>query len=153
HLNEAMLQGVHDARVFMDYLEDRGAPQMGVTGYSLGGYMATMLACADERLAFCIPNSPVVTPIDMALEWQPIRPLLLAAMKLYGLDIHELRHGLALHSPLTYQPKIDAKKLLIIGGAGDRITSPRFVRLLHEHWKGSHLHWFPGNHLLHFQQG
>jgi pimeloyl-ACP methyl ester carboxylesterase len=152
HTNEAMLQAVHDARVFIDYLQASGAPQIGVSGYSLGGYIATMLANADDRLAFCIPNSPVVTPIDMALEWQPIRPLLLAAMKVYGLDIHELRHGMALHSPLSYTPKLDAKRLLIIGGAGDRLTSPRFVRLLHEHWQGSRLHWFPGNHLVHLEQ-
>jgi len=41
---------------------------------------------------------------------------------------------------------------MVIGGAGDRFTSPRFVRLLHEHWPGSHLHWFPGNHILHLDQ-
>ncbi|MGH8504684.1 MAG: alpha/beta hydrolase family protein [Stenotrophobium sp.] len=150
--NEAMLHAVHDVRVYMDYLQAQGVSSMGVSGYSLGGYIATMLANADARLAFCIPNSPVVAPIDMALEWQPIRPLLLAAMKIYGLSIQELRHGLALHSPLSYTPKLAPERLLVIGGAGDRLTSPRFVNLLHEHWRGSSLHWFPGNHLLHFQQ-
>ena len=38
---------------------------------------------------------------------------------------------------------------MIIGGAGDRFTPPRFVRLLHGHWPDSHLHWFPGNHVIH----
>lgn len=150
--NEAMLHAVHDVRVYMDYLQARGVPSMGISGYSLGGYIATMLANADERLAFCIPNSPVVTPIDMALEWQPIRPLLLSAMKIYGLSVQELRHGLALHSPLSFAPKLAPEKLLVIGGAGDRLTSPRFVNLLHQHWKGSALHWYPGNHLMHVQQ-
>ena len=42
---------------------------------------------------------------------------------------------------------------MVIGGAGDRFTSPRFVSLLHQHWAGSDVHWFPGNHLLHLQQG
>ena len=27
------------------------------------------------------------------------------------------------------------------------------VSLLHQHWAGSDVHWFPGNHLLHLQQG
>ncbi|MCY1442105.1 hypothetical protein D9M71_584530 [compost metagenome] len=39
--------------------------------------------------------------------------------------------------------------MLIIGGAGDRVTMPRHVRLLQRHWPGSALHWFPGNHILH----
>jgi pimeloyl-ACP methyl ester carboxylesterase len=70
-----------------------------------------------------------------------------------GAGIQELRHALALHSPLSYTPKIEPQRLLIIGGAGDRLTPPRFVRLLHEHWQGSELHWFPGNHIVHLQQG
>ena len=41
---------------------------------------------------------------------------------------------------------------MIIAGAGDRFTAPRYQNLLHEHWPGSHLHWFPGNHVMHLQQ-
>ncbi|MNN64988.1 Alpha/beta hydrolase family protein [compost metagenome] len=41
------------------------------------------------------------------------------------------------------------KRVLIIGGAGDRFTLPRHLRLLQQHWPGSQLHWFPGSHLFH----
>lgn len=44
------------------------------------------------------------------------------------------------------------ENLLIIAGAGDRFTSPRFVHLPHRHWSGSDI-WFHGNHLLHLRQG
>lgn len=152
-LNEAMRQAVHDVRVLIDEVLDRGAPSVGISGLSLGGYIAALLAAVDERLAFCIPNSPLVAPIDMALEWQPTGPLLRWMMRRHGFGVRELRHGTALHSPLTYKPVIDADRLMIIGGAGDRFTSPHLVNLLHTHWPGSHLHWFPGNHLLHLQQG
>lgn len=153
HMNEAMLNAVHDVRALVGYLLDRGAPSVGVSGLSLGGYISALLAAVEPRLAFCIPNSPVVTPIDMALDWNPTGPLLRWMMRRHGISLRELRHGTALHSPLTWQPAIDADRLMIIGGAGDRFTPPRFVRLLHEHWRGSHLHWFPGNHILHLQQG
>lgn len=153
HINEAMLQGVCDLRVLMDYLFANGAPSVGVSGLSLGGYHAAMLATADPRLSFCIPNSPVVTPIDMALDWQPTGGVLRAMMKHYGVGIEQLRHGTAVHCPLTYRPQLDGERVLVIGGAGDRLTSPRFVRLLHDHWPGSHLHWFPGNHVIHLRQG
>lgn len=152
-VNEAMRHAVHDVRVLIDYVLDRGAPSVGVSGLSLGGYLSALLAAVDERLAFSIPNSPVVSPIDMALEWRPTGPLMRWTMRRHGIGLQTLRHGTALHSPLTYEPVIDADRLMIIGGAGDRFTSPHFVRLLHEHWPGSHLHWFPGNHILHLQQG
>lgn len=152
-LNEAMLHSIHDLRLWLGYLLDRGAPSVGISGLSLGGYLSALLASVDDRLAYCIPNSPVVSPIDMAREWLPMRWLLHAVMRRSGIRVEDLRHALALHSPLSYSPRIDAERLLIIGGAGDRLTPPRFVRLLHQHWPGSTLHWFPGNHVVHLQQG
>lgn len=150
--NEAMLQAVHDIRVLLDWLLARGAPSVGISGLSLGGYVTAMMASIEPRLAFAIPNSPLVAPIDMALQWQPLGPLLRVLDRRDGLGIAELRHGLALHSPLSWAPQLSPERLLIISGAGDRFTSPDMVRLLHQHWGGSRLHWFPGNHLLHFQQ-
>ena len=151
--NEAMLQGVSDLRVWVQALLDRGAPQVGISGLSLGGYMTAMLSNVEPRLAFAIPNSPVVAAADMAMEWQPLGTLMRRSVLTEGWTFPELRRSMALHSPLSHRPLLDPDRLLIIGGAGDRFTSPRFVSLLHQHWAGSHLHWFPGNHLLHLQQG
>lgn len=153
HVNEAMLQSVYDLRCWISYLEQQGAPSVGVAGMSLGGYITTLAASADQRLAFAIPNVPVVMPTDMLMEWQPTSWVFQRMMKQQGINLTELRHMLAVHSPLTWQPVIAADKLLIIGGAGDRFISPRYVKALHQHWQGSRLHWFPGNHLLHLHQG
>ena len=152
HLNEAMLHTIHDLRVWMDYLESQGVEVMGLSGLSLGGYISALLPNVDERLAFAIPNSPVVAPIDMCQEWLPLRWLMRVGVQKKKFTLKELRHSLALHSPLTYQPKISAERLLVIAGAGDRFTPPRFVELLHRHWQGSRIHWFPGNHILHLQR-
>lgn len=153
HVNEAMLQGVCDLRVVLDDLFARGVPSVGISGLSLGGYHSAMLATADPRLSFCIPNSPVVSPIDMALDWPATSPFLRMLMRMTGIGVTEMRQALAVHSPLSYQPQLDTDRVLIIGGAGDRLTSPKLVRLLHEHWQGAHFHWFPGNHVIHLRQG
>lgn len=150
--NEAMAHAIHDLRIFMDHLQREGVTQMGVTGLSLGGYTSALAASVDRRLAFCIPNSPLVTPIDVLREWVPTGPTLAAILKFHGLRLRELRAGIAVNSPLTWAPRIGNDRLLIIGGAGDRFTPPRHVRLLHAHWPGSEVHWFPGNHVLHLQQ-
>ena len=152
-LNESMLQAVFELRILVGELLRRGAPAVGISGLSLGGYLSALLACVDDRLSFCIPNSPLVVPVDMALEWWSLRWLLRAAMRFQDVSLQDMRQALALHSPLSYAPRIAPNRLLVIGGAGDRFTPPRYVRLLHEHWKGSRLHWFPGNHMIHLQRG
>jgi len=152
HLNEAMRHAVQDIRVLFNFLEDEGAPAIGMSGLSLGGYLTALMAAVEPRLAFAIPNSPVVSLIDMAMAWQPTGVLMKLLRWRHDIGIEEMRHGTALHSPLTYEPAIDADRLMVIGGAGDRFTPPRFVRLLHEHWPGSQMHWFPGNHIMHLQQ-
>lgn len=150
--NEAMAHAIHDLRIFINYLEKRGAPSIGATGISLGGYITSLLASAEPRLAFAIPNSPVVSPVDLFMEWRPVRWLTEYVLSRYNLEVADLRHVTALHSALNYEPKIDPRRLLIIAGAGDRVTPPKYVTLLHEHWAGSRLHWFPGNHIIHLQQ-
>jgi len=153
HINEAMLQSVFDLRILMNYLEDSGVKKMGVSGLSLGGYITALATCADARLAFAIPNAPVVSPMDMIQEWVPLNWIFRYIMPRVGITVQELRHCAAVHSPLTYPPLLDASRLLVIGGAGDRFTAPRYVKLLHEHWVGSQMHWFPGNHVMHLHQG
>ncbi len=147
--NEAPLHAIHDLRVFLDYLQGRGVEHIGVTGISLGGYTAALLAAVDERLSWCIPIVPAVSPVDVFLEWQPTGVLLSRLMRKQGIGVAQMRGLLAVHNPLTYAPCLAGERMLIIGGAGDRVTMPRHLRLLQQHWPGSELHWFPGNHILH----
>ncbi len=152
HLNETIAHSIHDLRVYMDFLEQQGSGPIGVTGLSLGGYTSALLGTIEKRLAFCIPNAPVVSPPDLMLEWPVTRMLSRLVLAQSGIDLPELRHILALHSPLNYQPVMDRERMLIIAGSGDRFASPRHAELLQEHWN-SEIHWFPGNHLLHLDQG
>jgi len=152
HFNEAMLQAVCDVRVLVDWLEERGTPSIGISGLSLGGYLSALSASVDDRFAFCIPNAPVVTPADMMLEWAPVSWLGKRLLARNGLTIRDVRHGLAVHCPLSWHPRLPTARLLVIGGAGDRFVAPRYVELLHRHWDGSAVHWFPGNHVIHLHQ-
>ncbi|WP_372863149.1 alpha/beta hydrolase family protein [Spongiibacter sp.] len=149
-MTEGMLQSICDLRVLVDFLQRRGAPHIGISGLSLGGYLSALLAVVEPRLAFCIPNSPLVAPVDTIRSWQPTHTFMELIERRSGFSAMDLRRGMAIHSPLSYQPLLDPERVMIIGGAGDRFTPPRFVRLLHAHWPDSHLHWFPGNHVMHF---
>jgi pimeloyl-ACP methyl ester carboxylesterase len=153
HFNEVTLLAIHDLRVFIDHLKTQGVESIGITGISLGGSTAALLAGVDGRLDYCIPVVPAVSPIDAFLEWQPTGMLLSALMRRQGVGVAQMRGLVAIHNPLTYKSPMAGERALIIGGAGDRVTEPHHVELLHRHWPGSTMHWFPGNHLLHFGRG
>ncbi len=153
HLNEAMLQAISDVRVLVGYLLDRGAGQVGVTGLSLGGYTTAVLAAAEPRLHFAIPNAAVTEMSGLIRSWFPAGLLLSTALERQGLAFDELRAALGVHSPLTYQPQLPKDRLFIIGGLGDRLAPPEQSLQLWEHWRRCRLHWYPGNHVMHVNRG
>jgi pimeloyl-ACP methyl ester carboxylesterase len=153
-INEAFGQAIFDLRILMDHLLlTHEVPRVGVTGVSLGGFTAALLASVDARLAFSIPNVPVVSLADLMMEWGPLGTLMRGSLLVLRRRIQDARFLLAVTSPLTYAPRIDKSRLMVIGGVGDRLAPPQQARLLWEHWDRCRLHWFPGNHVMHFDRG
>lgn len=152
-INEAFAQAIYDIRIFIDALFDAGVPQVGATGMSLGGLTTSLLASVDSRLAFAIPNVPVVSIADLVLEWQPIASIVKTSLAAVRKDVRTAREMLAPASPLSFPPRLPRERLMVIGGVGDRLAPPRHARLLWDHWGRPALHWFPGSHVLHLDRG
>jgi pimeloyl-ACP methyl ester carboxylesterase len=151
--NEAMLQAVHDFRIFLDHLEASGVRQFGVTGLSLGGYVSALLAAVEGRLRVAIPNAPVTSLPELIRDYFPANAGVLISSLLHRIPLREAEEAIAVHSPLNYRPLLRKDRLMIIGGLGDRLTPPEQTQLLWEHWRRPRLHWYPGNHLLHVNRG
>jgi pimeloyl-ACP methyl ester carboxylesterase len=149
HFNEAMLQSVHDFRIFLDHLEAAGVSQFGVTGLSLGGYVSALLAAVEPRLQVAIPNAPATSIPRLIADYFPANVGIVIASLLHRIPLREAEEAIAVHSPLNYSPLLTKDRLMIIGGLGDRLAPPEQTRLLWEHWDQPRLHWYPGNHLLH----
>jgi hypothetical protein len=152
-LNETFAHAIHDLRLFMQMLREQGSPAIGATGISLGGYTTGLLAALEKDLAFAIPNVPLVSVIDLMKSWFPINQQVKLLNRIYDTDTAGLREITALHSPLTWPCQIPQSGRMIIGGAGDRFAPPKHSHLLRQHWNNCDVHWFPGNHLLHLDQG
>ena len=153
-VNEHMGQAICDLRALIGYLRDEvGVPRIGVTGVSLGGWTAALLASVDDRIEFSVPNVPVVSPADLILEWPPAGQLLRLALFASPWSIKDLREILAATTSLTHDPKLPPERLMVIGGIGDRLAPPKHSRLLWDHWGRCRIHWFPGNHVLHLDRG
>ncbi|MCG8313090.1 MAG: alpha/beta hydrolase family protein [Pseudomonadales bacterium] len=153
NINETVAHSVYDFRIFLDYLMAEGAEKVGVTGISLGGYTSALLAAVEERLYFSIPNVPVVSLFDLMLQWYPASTVLKTGLRLANMSTRDARHMMAAHCPLTYDPLIPKERLMIIGGAGDRLAPPKHSRILWDHWDRCRIHWFPGNHVIHLDRG
>lgn len=149
HLNEAMLQAVHDFRIFVDHLEDSGVTQVAVTGLSLGGYVSALLAAVEDRLQVAIPNAPVTSIARLIRDYFPANLGVVAASLLHRVPLRQAQAAIAVHSPLNYPALLARDRLMIIGGLGDRLAPPEQTLLLAEHWDHPRVHWYPGNHLLH----
>jgi hypothetical protein len=147
--NETIFHSVHDFRIFLDYLQADGVTQIGVTGLSLGGYHAALLAAIEDRLELSIPNAAVTSIPDLLPNYFPLNLGLQFVSKVHGLPRDLIYEALDVHSPLRYDPLLPRERLMIIGGLGDRLAPPEQSRLLWEHWRRPRLHWYPGNHILH----
>jgi len=153
-INESMGQAVCDLRVLMRYLRrDCGVEKIAVTGVSLGGWTASMLASLHDDIEAVIPNVPVCSPVDLLLEWQPAGAIVRTGLFGMRWSVRYLREIMAVTTPLTYKPMLPPERLMIIGGVGDRLAPPKHSRLLWDHWGRCRIHWFPGNHVLHLDRG
>lgn len=154
HINEAVAQSVMDFRILLRWLmEERGAPAVGVAGVSLGGFTSSILASVEEKLAFSIPNVPVISLPDLVDEWEPIGTTLRMGLRLTRKDMIDARRLIAVSCPLTYKALLPHDRRMIVGGVGDRLAPPKHSRVLWEHWDRCALHWFPGSHLVHLDRG
>lgn len=153
HFNEVIAQAVTDFRVLINHVKHRGAPSIGLTGLSLGGYMSSLLATLQPELGAVIPNAPVTDFMEIFRSWAPMGQVMSAGMALGGVPKEEFAASMAFHSPLLREPVVAKEKLMIIGGLGDRLAPPSHARALWEHWDRPRLHWYPGNHTLHVNRG
>lgn len=145
--NEAFIQTCQELRTLLTILGERRGNPTGMMGSSLGGYTSALLASIDPRLAFVVP---IMAPASLAaLMWDhgdhdPMR----AAVEAAGMTRERFHHAWALHSPLTYQPKVPWERRLIVGAGGDALVTPRHVDILWDHWQRPRRFTFFGGHIL-----
>lgn len=149
HFSEAILHAIHDFRALLDHLQAQGAPRIGVTGLSLGGYTSALAAAVDPRLDFAIPNAAVTSLPPLLNGWFPANLAGAAARTVGGVPRELLEQALLVHGPLHYPALLPRERLMIVAGLGDRLAPPSQSVLLWEHWRQPQLHWFPGSHVLH----
>jgi len=141
----AEAQAMSDLRRLLDWIRRQGAPAVGVTGLSLGGYQTALLASLEEDLACAVAGIPL-TDITRAV-WRHGPPLHLLHAEAEGLVRDRVAEVLRPVSPLALAPRVPRERRFIFGGVADRLVPPDQVRDLWEHWERPRIVWYQGAHL------
>ncbi len=147
-MNEAFGHALADLRSLVAWLRERGAPEVGVMGMSLGGYTAALLASA-EPLDFAVPMIPVASFAEVMWSHGEGRPAR-ARAEAAGISGQALRAAFEIHAPLERPCLVRHDRRFIIAGLGDRIAPPEQAEWLARHWGHPRMHWYPGGHLAQF---
>lgn len=140
---ETFRQAVGDLRSLLAWLRREGHPGAGLVGMSLGGYMAALTATIEEDLLFLVPVIPLACLVDFAVEQGHLAPQASLALR----QQQVLRLVYAAVSPCERPPRIEGRRVLVIGARADRITRVSHARRLAHHFSAP-LHTWPGGHLL-----
>jgi hypothetical protein len=142
----AEAQAMWDLRRLLGWLrEDQAAPQVGVMGFSLGGYNTALLASLDAGLACAIAGIPVTD--FTRTYYRHLPPLHVESVERHGLEETALRDLMRVVSPLALEPQIPRERRWIFGGVADRLVPADQVRDLWEHWDKPRIAWYSGSHL------
>jgi len=141
----AQVQALWDLRRGLAWLRSQeDNARIGVMGYSLGGYNATLLAQYDDKLDFVVAG---IAPSDLAAAlWRHLPPAHRDYLAAHGLDLDRYRRLLHPVSPLAQPPKLERDRLYIFAGTGDRLVLPDQSLALAKHWQAP-IQWYQGAHL------
>jgi hypothetical protein len=143
---QALRQAVIEMRVLVSWARSRGYARTGILGYSLGGFLAGLLACVERGLDFAViagaGGSLASTILDTRLGRNVRKDLAACGM----LERRRLQEAWAIVSPERLRPVVPLEKILILAGRHDRIMRPASVESLWSAWGKPRLAWLERGH-------
>jgi pimeloyl-ACP methyl ester carboxylesterase len=143
---EAMRQNVLDARTLLGWLLAEDPRPVGIMGLSLGGLLALILTCLDERLAFSIP---LVAHMDLGalVADAPVLAHMRRELRQFGWDVEEFGK---LMSEMGWQellPKLPPQQIHLFAASNDRFFDPAVVEAMWRRFGQPPIRWYPCSHM------
>lgn len=142
---EGFRQAVYDQQALLSYLADGQNTPLGLSGMSLGGYTAALMATLDERLSFALLRVPLGCIADFALR----TGRMVGSPGEQEAQATALRRVHAPVSPLARTPTLAGERIHVVTGAADQVTGPCQSARLVQHF-GAHESAFEGGHVLQY---
>jgi hypothetical protein len=128
----------------VSWIRAQGAPPIGVSGLSLGGYNAALVACFED-LACTVPGVPATD--FTRLTWRHGAPLQIRYAEHHGIVHDEVREVLSVVSPLVLEPRVPKDRRYIFAAIADRLVPAEQARDLWQHWDRPRIVWYQGAHV------
>ena len=142
-----LAQAAWDVRRLIAWIRTQGPSGIGLTGFSLGGCVAALVAGLERPLDVVVAGCPAVDLPSMFRRGSP------AAMR------HDDRFSslmdkadalLPVVSPLSFEPATPVDRRYVYAGLVDRLAHPvEQAGELARHWGDPHVLWFAGGHVSH----
>ncbi|MEW5946673.1 MAG: alpha/beta fold hydrolase [bacterium] len=143
---EALRQSVLDVRSALNWLKVRGVPRVGVFGVSLGGLLAGLVTCVEDRLDFSVL---VVPGTDVAEMFRKSRlgRMFQRENPEAGYMIEKYGDYLRTVSLPSLKPLVPVSRVLIIEAIYDRFVPRELVERLWDAWGRPPILRYPHGHL------
>jgi pimeloyl-ACP methyl ester carboxylesterase len=146
-LNRAMLQ---EARALLGFLGHAGYSRRGVAGYSMGGFMAALVAALSREPLAVAALAAGTTPAPVFTEGLLSRSVDFVALG-QGRGQAWARQRLAflfgLADARQLPPPVQPEAAVVVGCRRDGYVSLEDTQALHAHWPGSTLRWLDAGHV------
>ena len=130
-LFNGMRQGVSDARKLLRGLRSMGIADVGLMGFSLGGYTAGVVSSLEPRLDSLTMVAPL-TDLGNTLLCSPLVKTIRNMMTTVSPE--RIRHLFEPFRLENYQPQLCNSRILLVNPLNDKVVFPHKVREVWEAW-------------------
>jgi pimeloyl-ACP methyl ester carboxylesterase len=136
---EATLQAIADARALCRWLEAQGSREVGVWGFSLGAWLAGLMASVEPRLACAVLTTPIAS-IDRAITELPFCEPVRRSLRRSTIELRRL--NLWEHAPC-----LPIRNMLLMESRHDLFAPVESVEQLWRAWGEPEIWRLPHGHI------
>jgi acetyl esterase/lipase len=143
---EALRQNLLDARTLLGWLLADDPRPVGVMGLSLGGVLALILTCLDERLAFSIP---LVAHMDLGalVADAPVLAHMRRELRRFGWGVREFATLMSEMGWPALLPRLPPERIHLFAASNDRFFDPAVVEAMWRRFGQPPIRWYPCSHM------
>jgi hypothetical protein len=141
----AQAQALWDVRRLVGWIQDEGAPGVGIYGISLGGYTTALVASFADDLDCAIAGIPATDFVRLVRSHVP--KVILRGAEMVGLSVDRIERLLSVVSPFSFRPRVARRRRYLYAGLRDRLAPPDHALDLWRHWDEPRIGWYPGSHV------